>query len=463
MTSTKPSKTLKTPKPFLRGDIWWVKVKVITDGKSRQRWRSLETKSESEARRRAPVVAAMIKTEARQMEAERLALSDPKTARERIDQKHQEWWLKQRTPSAQAGRFHIADEHAGAWDATIDEMLGKALPPQQGDVRERYDPAREAAVARFTGLVQGHLVPVATHLERYLKENADFSPSYVTRVRRSLKALEGWLVSEHLEDNIKSLNRRQADRFLQSLEEGRTAQTLNSLGSALSGYWVWMERRGLIDANPWRDLSRKNIQSGGNAQKRPFSDEEIKALLIGGTDGPLRDAMFIAALTGLRMTEIGRLTVGDVQDGKFNIRASKITAGMRAFPIHSALKALIKARTNGKSLDAYLIDGLPSPSTGQKKRGYSLSRDFRDHQKRLGTYARQEGRKQGDVDFHSFRRWFATKAEQAGQMPNVIAYVMGHTEGRQHLSLKSYSAGPSMDQEREVIESIRLPEGVTWA
>ena len=455
-------KPLKVAKPLLRGKVWSVKVKVTIDGKQKQVWRTLETTSAAEARRRAPIVAAQIKSEARQLEAERVALLDPKAARSRQDQAHRDWWEAHKLPAAKAGGFYIPDELEPVWDATVDEMLGQPLPPQQGDIRERYDPEREAATQRFIGETLGHVVPAAMYVERYLKENADFSPSYESRVRRSLKALEAWLVSEQGADNIKSLNRRQADRFLQSLEEGRTAQTVNSLGSALSGYWVWMERRGLIDANPWRDLSRKNIQSGANAQKRPFSDEEVKALLIGDAAAPLRDAMFIAALTGLRMTEIGRLKVADVQGGNFNIRASKTAAGMRAFPIHSALKALIEARTSGKSLDAYLIDGLPSPSTGQKKRGYSLSRDFRDHQKRLGTYARQEGRKQGDVDFHSFRRWFATKAEQAGQMPNVIAYVMGHTEGRQHLSLKSYSAGPSMDQEREVIESIRLPQGVTW-
>lgn len=48
----------------------------------------------------------------------------------------------------------------------------------------------------------------------------------------------------------------------------------------------------------------------------------------------------------------------------------------------------------------------------------------------LNLDARQEGRRQSDADFHSFRRRLATKAEQAGQPPHTISAVLGHKEGR---------------------------------
>ncbi|HEY6732542.1 MAG TPA: hypothetical protein VI256_01895 [Roseiarcus sp.] len=36
------------------------------------------------------------------------------------------------------------------------------------------------------------------------------------------------------------------------------------------------------------------------------------------------------------------------------------------------------------------------------------------------------GRRRSLVNFHSFRRYFITKAEQADQMEHIIAVVVGH-------------------------------------
>jgi integrase len=59
------------------------------------------------------------------------------------------------------------------------------------------------------------------------------------------------------------------------------------------------------------------------------------------------------------------------------------------------------------------------------------------------------------VDFHSFRRFFITKAEQAGQPPHWIESLVGHKRSR--MSLGRYSTGPLIEQMRGVVESARLP------
>lgn len=63
------------------------------------------------------------------------------------------------------------------------------------------------------------------------------------------------------------------------------------------------------------------------------------------------------------------------------------------------------------------------------------------------------------MDFHSFRRWFITKAEQAGQQVHIIQSTVGHA--REGVTLKTYSGGPSLIQRRKVVESVRLPEGAS--
>ena len=52
-------------------------------------------------------------------------------------------------------------------------------------------------------------------------------------------------------------------------------------------------------------------RNGDSNAKRPFSSAGIAALLNGGADRELSDAMRVAALTGMRLDEIYNLTVAD--------------------------------------------------------------------------------------------------------------------------------------------------------
>jgi integrase len=169
--------------------------------------------------------------------------------------------------------------------------------------------------------------------------------------------------------------------------------------------------------------------------------------------------MRIAALSGMRINEIGRLTLGDCVDGVFNIREAKTAAGIRRVPIHPTLNPIVARRTEGKAADAYLIEELSPRRDHTTDRAAKASERFTAYRRDLGIDERKEGQRQSNVDFHSFRRWFVTKAEEAGQPPHVISAVVGHAEGRQGMTLGLYSGGPSEAQMRAVVESVKLPEG----
>jgi hypothetical protein len=55
------------------------------------------------------------------------------------------------------------------------------------------------------------------------------------------------------------------------------------------------------------------------------------------------------------------------------------------------------------------------------------------------------------VNFHSFRRWFATKPEEAGQRENVVAAVMGHSKNV-GLTFGRYSKAEL------TVEAVKLPK-----
>nr|WP_303704901.1 tyrosine-type recombinase/integrase [Brevundimonas naejangsanensis] len=424
-------------------------------------WRSLDTEDFAVACARAVVeggrMRAQIEAARRNLDGTRKDAKGDPTVEQR---KAEAWWMERRVPHPKRpGLYVIPEDLEPAWDATVERLAGEPVNEDDGVSAPRYDPDRERAALTLVGKVTGAVVPIGEELDRYMAQEG-VKASYAARTRTATKALTDWLTTNRHADNIHAVTGRVADQFADSVAEGRTVKTLNSYISALSAYWSWLRRRHIVQENPWAGLSRREVDRSGNAEKRPFTDDEIKALLSGPANPTLRDMMLLAALTGMRQVEIGNLRVRDAEGGVFVVTKSKTTAGERSVPIHPDLAALVARRVKGKAADAYLLEELTAPASRPERRGYKISERFTDYRRGLGLDARQDGRRQSDADFHSFRRWFATKAEQAGQPPHVISAVLGHKEGRQGMTLGVYSAGPSLDQRRAVVEAVRLPKGV---
>ncbi|MBD7942153.1 DUF6538 domain-containing protein [Brevundimonas guildfordensis] len=424
-------------------------------------WQSLETEDFGVACARAVVEAGRMRAEIeaarRNLDGTRKDAKGDPTAEQR---KAEAWWAERRVPDPQRpGRYAIPVDLEESWEATVEGLLGDPTNEDDGVAAPQYDADKERAALALVGKVTGDIVPVAEELDRYMLQEG-VKASYAARTRTATKALTKWLIANRHTDNIHAVTGRVADQFVDSTASGRTIQTLNSYISALSAYWNWMRRRHIVVSNPWAGLSRREVDRSTNADKRAFTDDEIKALLSGPAKATLRDMMLLAALTGMRQAEIGNLRVRDTEGGVFVVTRSKTAAGERSVPIHPDLTDLVARRVEGKAADAYLLEELTAPASRPERRGYKVAEWFTAYRRDLGLDARQGGRRQSDADFHSFRRWFATKAEQAGQPPHLISAVLGHKEGREGMTLGVYSAGPSLDQRRAVVEAVRLPRGV---
>jgi integrase len=120
------------------------------------------------------------------------------------------------------------------------------------------------------------------------------------------------------------------------------------------------------------------------------------------------------------------------------------------------LEPLVAELVSGKALDDDLFPEYPPPRPGaQQERSMPLVKSFNRYRKSVGVDESRPGRRRSLVNFHSFRRWFITKAEQAGQPEHIIAAVVGHK--REGMTLGLYSAGPSRDQFKACVEAVRLP------
>lgn len=348
------------------------------------------------------------------------------------------------------------------WDRA-EEIRGEPVVrnPEGQDV---YDEERSEAGGLFIDVALGRVTPVETllsgwHGQTHRKERTRNDD------RRAVRYLMEWCAAYGVGANVQTINRRIAGQFVGDLirplpfnqQRALTNKTANKYISSLSAYWTWMERRGHADDNVWIRQSLPSAHVSTEKAERPFTDEEVRTLLSGvPSHQALPALMKIAALTGARIEAIVSLKVRDTRDDVFVFKPQKRERGNRKVPIHSSLTPLIEQLTAGKGETEDLFPGWPVPPPGSgRERSMPASKAFTKYRRRVGVDDVVEGRRRSRVNFHSFRRWFATKAEQAGQLESVIAAVLGHR--RPGMTFGRYSEGPSMEQLRTCVEAVRLP------
>lgn len=443
---------------WLRGTRFYARVRVppSLQHSTDHLQRSLKTSSYSQAVSRLPVVAGQLVAEIRELALARRAAGQPST--KLSVEAEAEWFRAEARRRGGRPGDPLPDDLQMSLDHSIEERLGDLVGDRLG--REGREPAHagEAEATRLADLVYDRILPVGSELERFITEQG-LKERYAGRHRRAVTRLAAWMIVNHGTDDARRVNRRMAGDFVDSLLAGDiSTTTAKSLTGSLGVYWAWLhDRIGMEGTNPWSRQGRKPTATEKLAKKRPFEDPEMVSLLTGRTYRTLHDLMRIAALSGMRIEEIARLTVADTANEAFDIVAGKNEASVRVVPTHEDLKALVARRVEGKGPTDRLFPELKG--TAKRELSAKASERFTKYRRDQKVDDRLPGQRQSNVDFHSFRRWFATRAEQARQPTHVISSVLGHTEGREGMTLGTYSGGPSMEQKREVVNSVRLPKG----
>ena len=348
-----------------------------------------------------------------------------------------------------------------AW--TDREMLEAGIIARAEELEARHG---EEVAVQFYKVATGQRDPIAAHLDRYLS-NAGMTARTNADVRTAVSELVDWLRTNGRPETVQAFDSRAAGEFrdLFLVPVKKHVRTVNKKISLLSGYWRWMAKAGIANPDtpsPWSGKSLPKPKSWQQAPEdqttqRPFTDEEVNTLLSGHADTDLADLMRIAALSGMRLEEIGQLRVKDCADDLFDIQKSKTKAGRRKVPIHSGLAEIIKRRTQGQPQDAYIFPNFEA-SGWDGARTMAISKRFRTYRLSLKVDDKPEGQRRSRIDFHSFRRWFAKKCEEAGQLQTIVARVMGHETGLT-ITFTTYSQAQPLDLMRECVESVRLPTG----
>ncbi len=299
-------------------------------------------------------------------------------------------------------------------------------------------------------------IAINEHLERWLSEMSFKERTKADR-RMSVRELLAWLVGRNIAGVVAAVDSKIAGDFRLQALEGMHPRTANKRLEALRAYWRWLASLGYAPDNPWigKSISKRAVKD--EAPERPFSDEEVSRLFAGGPTWQMRDVMAIAALSGARLDEIFQLKVVDCADQVFDVRTAKTHAGIRRVPIHPALTNILSRRIEGKSQGDYLLEeGTDSGWDGN--RSMAFSKRFATYRRASGVDEVHKGNARSRVNFHSWRRWFITKADQQGHRREDIERTVGHKV--QGMSLGLYSSGASIEQLRAVVESVKLPIGI---
>jgi len=250
---------------------------------------------------------------------------------------------------------------------------------------------------------------------------------------------------------------------------GLSSKSINKYVTGLSGYWKWLVTKGYVEANVWTQQRAEKERPVEGNEMRVFDDAEIERLFCGRPKRSfVYDAMVIAALTGARMGVIVDLTVADCQDGQIRFRAGKHEKHSRLVPMHPDLRGVITNRVKGKGLNDDLFPEMPRLAPGDdpvKERGQRLTKSFGTYRMSVGVDDRRESDGKSRVNFHSFRRWFISRASAAinegatGFSPWTIAEVVAHSKGDMPLDMTMghYKAPDAMKARRACVEAVQLP------
>jgi len=360
------------------------------------------------------------------------------------------------------------------------EMIFEAVSARLDDLNQKYGEARyhpntgeelepiSTEAMQYSAIVSGQAEALDTYLERWLA-GTNYAERTKADARTAVSNLEEWLKEIGKPAFISKIDDRTAADFrdLGLRAKGAHPKTANKKLSALRQYWGWMSSSGILgsDRNPWDKKSLPKPKAhqispdSAQAGERPFTDAEVAALLNGDAGRDLSDIMFIAALSGMRLEEIGQLRVRECANGVFDITRSKTKAGIRTVPIHPDLTGIVSGRTKDAAPGDFIFPDLEA-SGWDDARTMATSKRFATYRRSVGVDDKREGARRSKVNFHSFRRWFARQCEDAGQSESIVSRVMGHSKGIS-ITFGLYAQGMPMDPMRACVECVQLPSDVS--
>ena len=283
-----------------------------------------------------------------------------------------------------------ARETAGELHAAA--RLGRDPAVEKSEGRARAGETMGAILSGYLARQRGHLRPRSyVECERHLLKNC--------------KPLLGLLLSK--------IDRRTVATRISDIASTNGAVSANRARAALSAFFSWAMREGLLDNNPVIGTNRQKE----TARSRVLSDDELKVILRACGSDDYGTIIRLLMATGQRANEIGALRWSEVLDDQIVLPPSRVKNNRaHAIPLVPAVRAIFAGRERNGEFVFGRRQGLPFGGWSQSKSALDRRIDAMDH--KLEPWV-----------IHDLRRTMATRTAESGTPPHIIEAILNHASG----------------------------------
>jgi integrase len=268
--------------------------------------------------------------------------------------------------------------------------LGRDPSAEKVEGRARAAETMAASLKNYLAFQRGHLKPRSmVELERHLMKNC--------------KSLHGMQLAK--------VDRRAVAAKLSTVANEKGAPTANHVRAALSGFFAWCIREGLLDNNV---VIGTNIQAQ-KSRERVLSDDELKQIWYALGSDDYSTIVRLLMLTGQRANEIGALRWSEIVGDKIQLAPARTKNGhTHIVPIPSAVQTIL----DGRERTGDIVFG-----RSQGFRGWAWGKE------RLDERIKAKGVELEHWTHHDLRRTMATRLAEQGTAPHIIEAILNHVSG----------------------------------
>ena len=211
-------------------------------------------------------------------------------------------------------------------------------------------PAARKYLAQLLAIATGeelHDYTIETWVKEWLRRKTrDSSTATMARYNGHLDAFLDWLGPVRRKKPLESVTPLDVRRWRESLQDaGRAGKTVLAYLKDLGGAYRAAIREGLVSFNPCGTLEA--IDTSDSMERKPFTLEEVAALLAAAPSPEWRGLILVAAFTGLRLGDAAHLSWSavDLAAKQITLIPSKTKKKKREvrIPIHPDLLAYLEA------------------------------------------------------------------------------------------------------------------------
>lgn len=278
------------------------------------------------------------------------------------------------------------------------------------------------------------------------RKSRDSSKATMARYNGHLDAFLDWLGDERRKKPLESVTPQHVREWRESLQDaGRAGKTVLSYVKDLGAVYRAAIREGLVSFNPC-STAISDVETSDSIDRKPFSGQEVAALLKAAPTEEWRGLILVAAFTGLRLGDAARLSWAsvDLEAKRITLVPSKTKKKKREvrIPIQSDLLTFFEGVTvDDDSPDAPVFPVLAKTPVNTMK---GLSSTFVNIMAAAGvdrgkpSRVLEEGQTAGkgrityERGFHSLRHTFTTWLRTAGVSEEDRMALTGHSTRESH-------------------------------